>query len=269
MRLEYKYLIPKERLGELRKSLRPFVKMDEYAQSRSQKEYSVRSIYFDTMGFDDYRDKIAGLKMRNKIRIRGYNECNNESVVFLEVKRKFENCISKNRSPLMYYNLNRIFQSVDFDTFLIEKKNYLYARSDAAKFFYLLKIKNRSPVVLVVYEREAYFSKHDSTLRITIDKNLRSKALPKFDDLFKESILQPAMFGHFILEIKFYNGFPGWLQNVLSKFEQERKALSKYTISIDNHRDFNQYITKKKLFVPSLLNGNSMDYKKELVKNAG
>lgn len=269
MRLEYKYLIPKDKLNELRESLFPFVNMDEYAQNRPEKEYTVRSIYFDTMNFDDYRDKLAGLKIRNKIRIRGYNRLENESIVFLEVKRKYENHISKNRSPLMYYNLDQIIQSADFDKLLIKKKSYIDTQGEAAKFFYLLKIKNRSPIVLVVYDREAFFSKHDSTLRITFDKNLRSLALPNMSDLYKDSELQRVMFGYFILEIKFYNGFPKWLQNVLSQFGHERRALSKYTICVDNHHELNKCVNYKKLLIPSLWHGINNNYRKELVKNAG
>jgi len=267
MRLEYKYLIPKPKLNDLREALIPFVNVDEYAQSRSQKEYTVRSIYFDTMRLDDYQDKLAGLKIRKKIRIRAYNELEEDSLVFLEVKRKYENHISKNRSPLLYYDLDQIFQSGDVDNFLIKKKNYLDERNDALKFLYLLKIKNCSPVVNVVYEREAFFSKHDSTLRITFDKNLRSLALPKLSNLYKEFGLQRAMRGYFILEIKFYNGFPQWLQNILGKFATARRALSKYTVCVDNHGIFNRHISDNKLLIPSLLNGFNINYQRDSVKN--
>ena len=269
MRLEYKYLIPTDKLNELREAMIPFVNIDEYAQSRIQKEYTVRSIYFDTMRLNDYRDKLAGLKIRKKIRIRCYNELEKESPVFLEVKRKYENHVSKNRSPLLYSNLSQILQSADIDNYLIRKKNFPDEREDAVKFFYLLKITNCSPVVLVIYEREAFFSKHDSTLRITFDKNLRSLALPNLSDLFKETGIQRVLQSHFILEVKFYSGFPKWLQNIISHFEISRRALSKYTMCVDNHDILKKYVNNNKLLIPSLMNGFRINYRRELVKNVG
>lgn len=269
MRLEYKYLIPIDKLGKLRESLMPFVNIDEYAQMRSQKEYTVRSIYYDTIRLDDYRDKLAGLKIRKKIRMRCYNELEINSPVFLEVKRKYENRISKNRAPVMFCNLNRILYSSDIDNNLIKKKNYPDERNDAAKFFYLVKMNNCTPVVLVVYEREAFFSKHDSTLRITFDKNLRSSAFPKPQDLFKNAGLKPALQKYFILEVKFYSGFPKWLQNVISHFEIGRQALSKYTMCIDSHDIFKKYIYKNRVLIPSLVNSFKTNYERDLLKNVG
>lgn len=269
MRLEYKYLIPSEKLNELREAILPFVNIDEYAQIRSQKEYTVRSIYYDTMQFDDYHDKLAGIKIRKKIRIRCYNELEKESPVFLEVKRKYENHISKNRSPVLYYNLNQILQTSDIDNYLIKKKNYPDERNDAAKFFYLLKIKNNSPVVLVVYEREAFFSKYDSTLRITFDKNIRSSAFPKLSNIFEETGLNKVMNKHFIVEVKFFSGFPKWLQNIITQFGSGRSALSKYTMSIDSHDEFKKYTRNNKILIPSMMNVGKPNYKRDLLKNVG
>ena len=87
MRLEYKFLVRKEYLNELRDALLPFLFFDEYAEKEIAKEYTCRSIYYDTSRMDDYYDKLAGIKIRKKLRIRGYNKQNDESVVFLEIKR--------------------------------------------------------------------------------------------------------------------------------------------------------------------------------------
>ena len=70
MRLEYKFLVPKDKLNDLREALRPFVLIDEYADKESEKEYTVRSINNDKKKLDEYHDKIAGIKIRKKIRMR-------------------------------------------------------------------------------------------------------------------------------------------------------------------------------------------------------
>lgn len=268
MRLEYKFLVPANKVDDLRNSIRPFVLIDEYAAREINKEYTVHSIYFDTMKLDDYHDKLAGLKIRKKLRIRGYNKVDKESTVFLEIKRKYENHISKNRAPLLYSNLEEILITSDYEKYLLKRKSFLDAKNDAAKFFYLNKIKNCSPVALINYEREAFFSKHDSTLRITFDKNLRSKPLPKISDLYTEEQLKFAMPGNFILEVKFFNGFPEWLQKILRRFELKRQALSKYTICVDTHYELNRIVRKKHLLLPSNYSGIKLNFMKEEITNA-
>lgn len=264
MRLEYKFLVPLYFLNELREAIYPFVFIDEYAEKECNKEYTVRSIYFDTIKLDDYRDKLAGLKIRKKLRIRGYNINSGDSIVFLEIKRKQENHISKNRAPVLYSNLNELLATSDFENLLVKKKNYLNSKTDAVKFFYLMKLKNYSPVCLVSYEREAYYSKLDSTLRITFDKNLRSKPLPQIVNLYDDS-LQPSMSGNFILEVKFFGGFPVWLQKVIRRFDLNRRAISKYTISVDNHYELKRFVNKKDIIMPSLFSYyNTQNLKKAL-----
>ncbi len=189
MRLEYKFLVSLDKLDELREAVRPFVYIDEYAAKESNKQYAVKSIYYDSMRLDDYRDKLAGLKIRKKLRIRGYNELNSESVAFLEIKRKYENHISKNRAPVLYSNLNLLLDSADCEKYLLKKKSFLDTKNDASKFFYILKSKNYSPVVLINYDREAFYSKHDSTLRITFDKNLRSTPFARISELYNDNSL--------------------------------------------------------------------------------
>lgn len=268
MRLEYKYLLSNAQLDEFRSSLLPFVEPDEYAAKRQHNEYTVRSIYFDSMNLDDYRDKIEGIKIRKKLRVRGYNEYKHDNTIFLEVKRKFENHISKNRAPLNYSNLDELLSSSDIDNLLIRKKGYLNSEQDAMKFLYHYKKKTFVPVVLVVYEREAYFSKHDLTLRITIDKNLRSLQLPGTSDLFNDNELKRAMLNKVILEIKFYNGFPQWLQKMITRFELQRRALSKYTICVDNHLELKNFIIEKRLLLPDKIAENLFTQKVKVLKYA-
>ena len=269
MRLEYKYLIRTSELQNLRNDLSPFVNLDEYAEKMEEKEYTVRSIYYDSMRLDDYQDKLAGLQIRKKLRIRGYNKVEDNSLVFLEVKRKYENFISKNRAPVLYHDLDEILITSDINRLLVNKKNYLNAQNDALQFFYILKAKNYVPVTLVVYDREAFYSKHDLTLRITFDKNLRSKSLVKTSELFNETGLKYAMPGYFILEIKFFGGFPKWLQNILSKYELNRQAVSKYVSCVDNHSELRKFVYDKKLLIPSPFASEKTKNLKEQLKNAG
>ncbi|QQS35386.1 MAG: polyphosphate polymerase domain-containing protein [Ignavibacteriales bacterium] len=269
MRYEYKYLVASDKLEEFRNAISPFFRVDEYAEGRTKQEYTVRSIYYDSPNLDDYRDKIEGLKIRKKLRVRAYNEAKPDNLVFLEVKRKYENHISKNRAPLLYVNLEEVLTRIDYTDLLLKKRGYLTTEDDAAKFFFHYRNKFSIPVVLVVYDREAYFSKFDSTLRITFDKNLRSLPFPTVDDIYNDASLKSAMHGYFVLEIKFYHGYPTWLRKIVGNFGFQRKAVSKYTICSENHDEIKMFIENKKLLLsdPNIRIGSN--YRKDFVKNAG
>ncbi len=110
-RLECKYLFPFEKKNELVNDLKPYLVHDSYSESRELKQYTVRSIYLDTHSLTSYYEKLAGLKVRNKFRIRGYNNFSKDSAVFTEIKRKENNFISKDRALLLYSELYNFLKS--------------------------------------------------------------------------------------------------------------------------------------------------------------
>lgn len=96
-RLEYKYLVPFSDLDRLRNNLLKYLEFDEYAAIRPNKEYTVRSIYLDSYDYKCYYEKLDGIHTRKKFRIRGYNKEKDNSRIFFEMKKKYDNFISKNR----------------------------------------------------------------------------------------------------------------------------------------------------------------------------
>jgi len=235
MRLEYKYKIPVSKLDLLRKRISAFVEPD--LQYHENSEYSVKSIYFDTSQLRFYNEKIEGLKDRRKIRIRWYNELNSQSVLFLEIKKKVINFISKNRAPVFANNYNDFLSEKVNSDFVLDGYGCDNAIGDSEKFIHYLSSLSLRPIILIVYEREAFFSKFDNRLRITLDKNLRYSFPDFFDMMVSEENFRYPMPIYFIMEIKFSNGFPKWLQQIISEFEILRTAISKYTICIDDEKN--------------------------------
>jgi len=235
MRLEYKYLVPNESLPRLRAMIAPFVEPDVNGAAYGDQGYTVRSIYFDTCGLDFYHQKLAGLKVRKKLRLRGYNGGRESSVVFLEIKRKNVTSIKKNRAPVEYAHVHDLFGTGDVARYVAAHPDFPRASEDARRFFFYVYRNSLRPIVLVVYEREAYHSKFAPSLRITFDKHLRSSIYPGLDGLFKEEEMRYAMPRHFILEVKFSGLFPGWLRWAIGTLGLRQQALSKYVISIDRH----------------------------------
>ena len=249
LKREYKYLVPNEKIDELRDAIRPFVNLDGYADITSKKEYTVRSIYLDNSSLKFYNEKLDGLQNRKKLRIRGYNEQGINSIIFLEIKRKFENNIYKNRTSGYFETLEDFLLNGNSEYFVVNaNKDEI---ENANKFLFHYKIKMLKPVSLIVYDREAYFSKFDSNTRITFDKNLRYSSMPSFNLLYNEEILKLAMKNFFVLEIKFYRGYSQLLQKVLRQFNLARLAVSKYQICIDSDKFIAGPIQNKSFYFTS------------------
>lgn len=237
-RFEYKYLVPDENLPDLRKALLPFVEMDAFTNDMSN-DYCVHSIYYDTHSLDFYKEKIAGIRIRKKLRIRGYNEQNEDSLIFLEIKRKDDKLISKNRAPLLFSDIQTLFSCGNIEKYIISGNGNPNAHNDASRFFYHINRHSLFPVINIHYNREAYFYKFDKSVRITFDKNLHSSANPRMFNLFNDASSITSLKGYFILEIKFSdtpNGMPQWIKNIIEVFSLHRSSLSKYCICMDAHK---------------------------------
>ena len=188
---------------------------------------------FRSYNLECYHEKCDGLQFRRKLRIRGYNTLDAESKVILEIKRKIGSRIKKHRSILLFENLNKLLQNPDLDEYIIQGSR-VDAIDDARRFFFHLKKRQFAPTNLVVYEREAYQGKMDKGVRITIDKNIRSRLLPKMDSLYDDSNLKQLFNDHFVLEIKYFTDqMPIWARSLVQEFRLRNDAISKYTIGYD------------------------------------
>jgi hypothetical protein len=239
MKLEYKFLVRNENLNLLKSRLLPFIEPDEFASESSENEYTVRSIYFDSSSYNFYHEKIEGIKIRKKLRIRGYDSADENNLVFLEIKNKYENHIGKNRTPLKYHDLGNLLMTKSVDSYALTANGYSNSIKDGGKFFHHILKNDLKPTILVVYDREPYFSKFDKNLRITIDKNLRYFPYPKMKHLYRDTDLEFATPNHFVLEVKFVNGYPVWLQRIIQEFNLTRRPVSKYTICVDASQKIN------------------------------
>ena len=233
MRYEFKYMVSDRYLEQLRRSILPFVETDPFADAGGKNEYTVRSIYFDTPNYDFYFEKIDGIKNRKKLRIRGYDKPEDDNPVFLEIKRKYDIPIVKYRAPVNFVDAQDIFRKGNINGHVLKTVSNLEGYANSKRFFYHVYSKNLRPTVLVVYDREAYYSKFDRTVRITFDKRLRGQAYPALDELYNESRLKSALHGRFILEVKFNNHFPGWLIPIISKYNLKKQSASKYVFTMD------------------------------------
>ncbi len=244
-RYERKYLVPNERLYELRKRLAPFVKPDAYAVKSSDNtyQYTVRSVYFDTPSFMALHDKWDGIEARKKLRIRAYNEPTPGCKVFMEVKRKHGARIWKTRTHVPYNLLDEVL--------LRGFTSQATAEIDAAQkegasgFLFHMHRSHYKPSNLIAYEREPFQGKFEPGLRITFDKNVRARMWPQVSELFNEAGLQLVWKDGIILEIKYFaDEMPKWLRTIVQEFGLRHEALSKYATPFSK-KDISVSILKK------------------------
>jgi hypothetical protein len=236
LRFEYKFIVPIYQLDKLRSYILPFMELDSYARSRPDGEYTVRSIYFDTPGLQCYIDKKAGVKRRNKVRLRGYNQDGDEGTVFFEIKKKVDDPLFKNRASLSYREARQVLKGAALEPFFNDRLKGETAQDNLRRFLYHVHARQMLPVVTVIYEREPYQSilrDRDNRLRITFDKQLRAVAYPSLGGLFREEEARLVDPQHFIMEVKFNHYFPSWLKPILRAMGLNKEPASKYALSIE------------------------------------
>ena len=235
---EYKYLLPLEHLDDVRREFRALLDLDPYAKRTGHGGYTVRSIYFDNAEFAAYREKIGGERLRRKFRIRAYNAQRPGDLAYLEIKLKQAGLLTKYRAAFRAEDVEALFNEQDLERYILPLQREAINKRNAERFFYHRNSARLLPVVLVVYDREAFVGKFSGDLRVTLDCNLRSVFDPGITGLYDDARCVSTMQHNCILEVKFTTGVPLAVRQVLQRHDLKRMALSKYTMCLDSHRAF-------------------------------
>ena len=217
-RHELKYIISEGEHKLLATRVKACLKQDYYA-SLNGGEYLIRSLYFDDPFDSALWEKASGVGSRDKFRIRIYNY--SDDVIKLERKHKEGQYIKKDSVSLSREDCEAIMRG----KFECLKHN----ESPFAMQFYGIFVSNHlRPKVLVDYTREPYvFPAED--VRITFDKNVRTAL--RCTDLFNPNVVTYPVWdlrNCMILEIKFNESLPLYVQELLTLGSAQRTAASKY-----------------------------------------
>ena len=128
-RYEFKYLVEKSVAIRIRQEIAHFMSEDPFTGGKSENVYYVRSLYFENKHFHNFYEKIDGVKNRNKYRLRTYSPFLFGSDVFLELKNRNNNRVSKVRESIQLEDLEPLLccQHAFFDTYqdqLFQGLNY-------------------------------------------------------------------------------------------------------------------------------------------------
>lgn len=216
-RHEIKYDITYLDYLALRQRIRTVMKQDSHV--RADGTYLIRSIYFDNVADKALYEKREGVAVREKFRIRYYND--DLSFFMLEKKVKDHYLCRKESAPLNYGECCKILKG-DF--------RGIAAREEPLLQEFYLKCTQQllKPRVQVSYIREPYLYA-PGNVRVTFDRGVRS-SMNHRDFLERQwqdiqVIEQPS---RMILEVKYDEYLPDVIRMLLQMEDVRQRSYSKY-----------------------------------------
>jgi len=218
-RHEYKYLISRSAAELLKRRLPGIMERDPHAGETGQ--YTIRSLYFDNYRHSALDEKQDGINYRAKFRIRYYNY--RPDILKLEKKEKMGNLTRKTA------------RSITLETALAMEKASIPLSENQDPLIHELATRMREglrPQVLVDYDRTPFICR-DGNTRITLDENLRT--VPYCTQLLgpHQAMIPVLAPDQVILEVKFDDFLPGYLDAALSDIPKAAMAISKFALCMN------------------------------------
>ena len=186
--------------------------------TRSDGKYLIRSIYFDNIDNKALGEKIIGTNMREKFRIRYYND--DLKYITLEKKQKIRDMCKKVECSLTSDETVDILSGdVDFmKDHPAELVRELY--SD-------MTTQHLRPRVLVSYTREPYIYR-PGNVRVTFDSAIRTTMFSKefLGDIHDITATDDP--GMMIMEVKYDDFLPDIIREIINEGNIRQQSFSKY-----------------------------------------
>jgi hypothetical protein len=230
-RYEFKYILNKKTSDQIEKEARNFMIYDGHVKKELNNKYFVRSLYFENNFSSNFYEKVDGMKIRRKYRLRTYSNFFDPKVpIFFEVKGRISERTYKKRINIKNKYLNLFLsQSQNFNLLNLYPNNEMIIN-----FIFDSFRKNLKPLILVDYKRRPYINKFGLYFRLTFDTNLLSS---KTNNLFsndKYSSWLECKAGYTILEVKFDRSIPAWFHRVIQCYNLKRRSVSKFVLGMSS-----------------------------------
>lgn len=213
-RHELKYAITRGDYLALRRRLLPVLQHDRYADTQGQ--YAVHSLYFDNYDDKALREKLEGKCVREKFRIRYYN--NDLTHIKLEKKSKNHGMGIKQSAPLQ----------PDQVRMLLRGHHDWMCHSEHALIYELgikMNVQGLRPRTTVDYIREPFYYA-PGNVRITFDQWIGTAQADS--SFLQPHATTPATNNAIVMEIKFDRYLPELISGLLELGTYRARAFSKY-----------------------------------------
>jgi SPX domain protein involved in polyphosphate accumulation len=227
-RFECKYLVSEGMAQEILRFTTPYLEPDFFSARQKNHQYPVHSLYLDSPQHELYQTTIQGLKNRFKLRIRGYDS-KPDSPLFAEVKRRSDRVILKKRALVDRPIAEALLRGAPLpDTEMAQNQDFIEFRNLSARL-------TARPAVYVSYLREAHEAYGAEPARLTLDRSLRNAAVDLHTPFaFDNQRWHETPCDKVILELKFTDACPHWLEVLVETFQLDRCSVAKYIMCLEN-----------------------------------
>ena len=213
-RHEWKHEIRYADLLAIRQRLRAVAVPDPHAQDG---KYLIRSLYFDNLNDKALREKVDGVNLREKFRIRYYN--GDPSLIHLEKKSKVGGLGTKYSAILTAGEAQAIVDG-RLDWMLNSGRDLVQ------ELYCKMRYQGLRPRTIVDYTREPFIY-GPGNVRVTFDYNIRT-GLNSTDFLNPDCLTIPAPDSGIILEVKWDAFLPAIIRDAVQTPGRRVEAFSKY-----------------------------------------
>lgn len=213
-RHEWKHEISYSDMLVLRQRLSAVASPDVHAING---KYMIRSLYFDNLSDKALREKIDGVNIREKFRIRCYGH--NDSLFHLEKKSKINDLCLKESADLTKQQVQDLLDG-SYDWMLQSKSPLIQ------ELYSKMMSQGLRPKTIVDYTREPFVFA-PGNVRVTLDYNIRT-GMRSTDFLNPDCVTVPAGDAPIILEVKWDAYLPDIIRDAVQLNGCRVGAFSKY-----------------------------------------
>jgi hypothetical protein len=234
-RYEIKYVLPASCRQEVVGIISPHVFTDPHAAPLEDGTigYHVHSLYLDTPRLDDYCDRLARRRVRNRLRVRTYGRPGERQPVFLENKRKSGKWVVKHRVRVSDADQ---WCSSQAERPWTELARQINGRGEyaARSFLDLVDGRRRQPVSVVHYLREVFVPRDPvhRDVRLTLDRRVCATLVSDSHRLYADPDMDLIPSGWMVMELKFARHAPGWMRALCRELGVQAVPVSKFGLSV-------------------------------------
>ncbi len=225
-RTEQKYFLTDYQYCQLFKQIQDKIEEDIYFKE------TIYNLYFDNDEYELINRSINKPIYKEKVRLRSYEKPNSDTLVFLEIKKKFQDVSNKRRIELTY----------------AEALNYIekglvphHDKQITKEIDYCFKSYHLKPKIRILYDRVAYHLVNDDTFRITFDHNIHYNT--NYLQLLEDDSDKMLFESGYIMEIKTLRALPIWLSDMLLQLKIYPISYSKVGKVYEQIRRCDDYVS--------------------------
>jgi len=218
-RYEIKYLVAAREVSAIRAALGEYLTADEHGDP--EWGYAVYSVYWDSPDYSLFWEKVEGLLVRRKVRLRRY--VGSDELV-LEIKQRVDRTQQKRRLRMSVAEARERFATHSGDDLSDPVMREAWA---------LFRRHNLAPRCAIRYRRRAFMGRYEPTLRVNVDTRIQAR-MTGFDLVTPfdtgAAVLDPRTA---VMEVKFTGRAPLWLTKTIARLGLPMVRMSKYCSAVD------------------------------------